>query len=194
MRIFKIYSLSNFEIYRVLLLCYHTVHYTPRIYPSYHWKFVPLVQFHPLDVCLKRGAKCPLIEPRCFSGKAWSPRKCQNLKRCLRVGDYRRVRHCTRAPHLWTPLETPAGVLLDPAQKDWSDQLAPQSAFMCVRCETCAVNRLTTNQHAVMVPRWVSCPSKIMTELHIPMGDVGTPPSKQAVQLALSNLSNTGVK
>lgn len=152
---------------------YHTVHYIPRIYPSDHWKFVPSVQLHPLEVCLKRAAKCPC------RAQGVNPRKCQNLKRFLRVGHYRRVRHCTRAPRLRTPRGTRAGVLLDPAQKDWSDQLAPQSAFMCVRCETCAASRLTTNQHAVMVPRWVSCPSKIITELHIPMGDVGTPPSRQ---------------
>ena len=45
--------------------------------------------------------------------------------------------------------------------------------FLCVRCEMCAANHLTSSPCALIGARWVPCPSKMATEPHIPKGTQG---------------------
>ena len=45
-RIFKIYVLSNCQIYNIVNYSYRAMHYIPRNYLPYNWKFVPFDSLH----------------------------------------------------------------------------------------------------------------------------------------------------
>jgi hypothetical protein len=107
-----------------------------------------------------------------FSSKLWGSRKHSSLKTCPTVGGCKRARHCL----LYMP--SLSGILSGPqiesfwTRPRWSGLTSWHSSqpLLCVRCEMCAVNHLTTSQCALIGSRCVPCPCKITVRLDKPKG------------------------
>ena len=98
-----------------------------------------------------------------FSSKLWGLSKFQNWERCPTVGG------CKEQDTVCGDMLCLSGSLSGPQPESpwtrprWNSLTSWHSGrpFLCVRCEMCAVNHLTANQHALIGGRWVPSPCKI---------------------------------
>ena len=67
MRTFKIYSLSNLQIYNTVNYIHHAVGYILRTYSSHHWNFIPFDHTHSIYTQFEHTTLISLPRPKSYS-------------------------------------------------------------------------------------------------------------------------------
>ena len=67
MRTFKIYSLSNLQIYNIVNYIHCAVHYILRTYSSHHWNFIPFDHTHSICTQFEHTTLISLPPPMSYS-------------------------------------------------------------------------------------------------------------------------------